>query len=186
MADAPDTRARAPLTFVEQLIRDIVEPVRGEILGDFGVRPYRLFLVTMAWSGQQEGRGVKGEKERIEIGCGRDTCGRVTPPLIIFSGSWSSTLHGRVDEGEVRVEEIAGSFIETELVNYGRLHPGEESFFEIVQDARDGTGDSVPVGRYALMGKPSREGVRGPRTPTGYVMRLRAQEPGDSFGVIDR
>lgn len=142
-----------------------------------GIHPYRVFLITLAWSGGAQGRGDKAETSRIELRCGFDACGKPTPPRVTLEGSFSRALQGVVDEGQAVVEKLDPTYTETELCDYGRLREGEESFYEIRHDGRDGGAPDRPVGRYVLLGKPVRETYA-----EGWRLRLGAQEPGQTFG----
>lgn len=176
MPTDPITIPRPARTLMEELAPEIAS-IRGEVYGMAGVFPYRVFLVVAGWSGGEPGRGNRIEKSRVELRCGFDASGKPTPPDVTLEGSFSRALNGVVDEGEAVVEKLDPTYTETELCDIGRLEPGEESFYEIRQDGRDGAAPDRPSGRYRILGKPARERYAG-----GWRIRLGAQEPGDTFG----
>ncbi len=171
---APQTSARTPSTIVEELARDVAE-IRGDLHGGIGDRPYRLFLVVRTWKGGETGR-LPAELTRTELGCGPGS-GGVTGPKVTLGGSFSRTLRGVVPEGTILVEELAGTYIEADLVPFGRLGPTEEAWYEVTQDGRNGEAPDRPVLRCTLEGLPYRPGVA-----LDWTMRLRTQEPGAPFG----
>lgn len=176
MPTEPTTIPRPARTLMEELAPEIAS-IRGEVYGMAGVFPYRLFLVVVAWNGGEKGRGEQAEVSRVELGCGRKADGSISPPEVTLEGSFSRALQGVVDEGQAVVTKLDPTYTETELCNYGRLQPGEESFYELRRDGRDGSAPDRPTGRYVLVGKPAQE-----RYAQGWSLRLAAQEPGETFG----
>lgn len=176
MPTDPTTIPRPPRTLMEELAPEIAS-IRGEVHGMAGVFPYRVFLVTVAWSGGEKGRGKQDEVSRVELGCGKQEDGSVSPPEVTLEGSFSRALQGVVDAGQAVVGKLDPTYTETELCNYGRLQESEESFYEVRRDGRDGAAPDRPVGRYVLLGKPAQE-----RYAQGWALRLGAQEPGQTFG----
>lgn len=176
MTTPPTTSPRPPRTLVEELSSEVAS-IWGEVYGDVGPFAYRVWRVTTTWSGGAPGRGQVIEKERVELRCGLRDDGSPSPPQVLLAGSFSRALNGTVDEGEARVEKLDPTYTEADLCDFGRVVSGEESFFEIRQDGRDGAAPDRPLGRYILIGRP----VRGDYA-RGWTLRLRAQEPGESFG----
>ena len=176
MTASPVTSPRLPRTLVEELNGEVAS-IWGEVYGDIGPFSYRVFRVTTVWSGGAPGRGEIVENERVELRCGLKSDGCPSPPQVTLEGSFSRALNGVVDEGEALVEKLDPTYTEADLCDFGRVSPGDESFFEIRQDGRDGASPDRPLGRYILIGRP----VRG-EYARGWRLRLRAQEPGETFG----
>lgn len=176
MPTQPQTSAREPLTLVEEIVRDVVGPVRAELHLDLGDLPYRVFKVVRSWSGGEPGRG-EPTVTRTELGCGKTDTGQVGPAAVTIGGSFSSSLRGLVPEGTILVEELDGTYTDADLVDFGRLVPGDEAFYEVQQDDRSGTAPDRPVLRCRLASHP----VRGP-SGIDWTMRLAVQEPSAPFG----
>jgi len=171
----PPTAARPAQTLSERLAADVAK-IRGCALGCLGVRPYRLLRCVSSWSGGEPGRGTK-TVERVELGSRRaGPEGVVVPPLVTMAGSFSRSLRGVVPEGVVMVEELDGRYTDGDLCGFGRLTDGQEEFYEITQDGRDGGKPDVPVFRLTVAAPPV-------RTENGidWTMRLRMQEPSAPF-----
>lgn len=176
------TAPRRPKTLSESLA-GVAAHVRGQVHGELGTHPYRLFLVVRKYHSGRVGVGSYDDVKRTELGCNsavRQPGGRVTPPKITLDGQFSRLLQGVVDQGVAVIEELDGRHTEADFSIYGRLAPDEESFLEIVQDARDGTKPDRPVGRYAISGRPRRV-----QLGTSWALILQAQEPSAPFGEAE-
>lgn len=170
----PSTSARPALTLVEEIVRDVVAPVRAELHLDIGDFPYRLFLVVRRWSGGEAGRGDR-VTTRTELGCGRTDAGEVGPAKVTLGGSWSPSIRGVVPDGQAIVEQLDGTYTEAQIVPIGRAEAGDEVFYEIAQDDRDGSAPDRPVRRYRAASV-----ARG-RTALDWTLTLASQEPSAPF-----
>ncbi len=173
MATDPTSQARPPKSVIESIAK-VVANVRGNVHAVIGDNPYRVFRCVRSWSGGAPGRG-QDTVTRIELGCGRAN-GKITPPKVTLAGSYARALQGLVPDGTALVEQIDGSLTEAQIVDFGRLEPGDESYFEIVQDGRNGGGADLPVGRYTLLRQPVR-----PKAGYDWTLALKAQEPSATF-----
>lgn len=128
----------------------------------FGVRPYRVFIVHIAWTGQRIGQGQPQEISRREI---------LPTPRVREMTSTTEVIStfGRLEEGAISIDQISASFAEDDLLGKtpdmvdpamprGGLHNRE--FFWEVQENRGVYPAPIPR-RYAVSGVPtlSRGGV---------------------------
>lgn len=173
-ADRPSP-PRRPMTLLEQLAPEVAA-IRGEVYGCAGTNPYRVTVVVARWSNGAPGRGQREEVSRTELGCGPDCHGGITPPEVVLEGAWATSMHGLVEQGMAVVQKIDPTLTEAQLVAYGRLAEGEETWVEITQDGRDGDDADRPVRKYRISGPPFRS-----TKPLGWVLRLRSHEAQDVF-----
>jgi hypothetical protein len=142
---------------------------------------FRVFLVRRSWQGGEEGRGTQVTTRR-ELGCGRHA-GALVPPRVEFSPSRRLAQMGVTEDGGALVSEVHvlegvhRELMEADLVDIGRLKAGDESYIEIIGDAREGDAPDRPARRFGFVGQPTRE-----MTGIGWVLRLRAQEASAPFG----
>ena len=97
-----------------------------------GLRPYRVFSIRRHWSGGEVGRG-----DVCEVFC-RELLPR---PKVEFRTRREPTPAGFVERGVVTISEINPQLTEDEVIDLFATcpaKPGDESFVEVVMDARDG------------------------------------------------
>src|SRR4051812_3044355 len=89
-------------------MQEVVDDVRT-LAADFGVRPYRVFLVHAAWTGTRRGEGTLQIVARREI---------LPVPRVIDLASVRARVGatGTVEEGDLRVVEISARFPEDDLL----------------------------------------------------------------------
>lgn len=164
------SQPRSPKTLLERLSPRVAS-IRASVHGRVGTHAYRVFLVHTSWSGGEPGRGTK-TTDRHELGCGKHD-GRIVPPsvqdAIGLNLQLRAELHGLGESGTVIVREVS-DYLLTELgiADFASLAANEASYFEIVQDDRDGTGPK-PVRAMVLDGTPQHD-VQGCQ----WILVLRA------------
>lgn len=144
-----------------------------QLYTDFGLRPYRVFSVVVAWSGGSIGRGnaaVVSEKEFLP-----------TPLVDLRPVRTTMRTGGRVEDGDGYLKEVSPRYTEEDIQALFHQHPlpaGHEGFLEVRVDARDGT--AVPRRRFVVQGAPYRRAdafdwavrmsrQRADRTPLGKL-----------------
>lgn len=122
----------------------IADELRGSLHADFGVRQFRVWTVSRAWSGGEVGEGSSSDVE-LEL----------TPSPLVKS--WLNRISGLdwrlepcgIDEaGLVRLSEISLTYTEAELIGDG-LANGVEWFIKL----SDGRGQEV-ADRYFTVTRP--------------------------------
>jgi len=75
----------------------------------FGLRPYRVFLVHVAWSGSRRGDGGATEISRREI---------LPTPLVIDMSSVNEIIRatGNTEEGGIKIVEISSKYSQDDLM----------------------------------------------------------------------
>jgi len=148
----------------------IVDKAR-QLGAKFGVRPYRVFLVHVLWSGGRIGAGQPSEISRREI---------LPTPEVIDLSSTTELLSpfGRTEDGSLVVDKISDKFSEDDLMGgtpdlaNGAIpttgRPGAEFFWE-VQENR-GTSPTPVARRYAVAAAPMR------RPPMGWRISLTKRD----------
>lgn len=102
-----------------------------QLATDFGVRPYRVFLVRLRWTGTERGAGQAEEVLRREI---------LPTPFVedLSQTRRRASEAGMLEDGGTRISRISLTFTEDELL--GRDPAGaepaenEEFFYEVVED----------------------------------------------------
>ena len=86
----------------------VVDRIR-QLKTRFGIRPYRVFLIHVRWTGPKVGLGVPEEISRREI---------LPTPRVRDVSSTSEVFSsvGRVEEGGIVVDEISARFSEDDLM----------------------------------------------------------------------
>jgi hypothetical protein len=128
-----------PNVLVDDLVGTIDE-LRGDLHGQFGVRAFRVYVVTRAWSGTMVGEGELTETE-IEL----------TPqPLVSPFGAMDFKMEpcGLNEAGYVQVTEVSLSYTFDEL-GAGEPPMGSQKLIKIVEAHGQGQPD-----RYFLHAKP--------------------------------
>jgi hypothetical protein len=134
--DVPQTLAAQLTPLVDQL---------RQLAVDFGVRPYRAYLVHVAWTGNSVGDGSAVETSRREI---------LPTPRVRDMGGLGEILEsfGTTEAGSLTVDRISARFSEDELMGLTpdlldpvlpRTGARNREFFWIIQENRP----SCPPGR---------------------------------------
>ena len=98
--------SQVPATLASRLV-PIVDKIR-RLNSTFGIRPYRVYLVHVLWSGGQPGDGSETEISRREI--------EPTPRVRDMGGTTNvMRAYGVSEEGEVFVDQISPRFTEDDL-----------------------------------------------------------------------
>jgi hypothetical protein len=158
-----------------------VARIRATTAAGLGDRPYRVYLVTTAWSGGDPGRGSQ-TRVRTEIGAGTDRrTGLTVPPK---QGKTDPRQPYRVDArgssmapGTIYLSEIDPALVERDFVNFVDLAQHQESYFEIEPSGRFASGGLGPVRRYRLAAVPEYDSCC-----MQWVLALSPQEPSRAFG----
>ncbi len=100
---------------------------------EMGLRPYRVFSVRQHWSGGEVGRGDVTRTLVAEY---------LPRPKVAFRTRREYSAAGYVERGVVVLSEIRAALSPAEVVDlFARtvpLGPGDETFLEVVLDARHG------------------------------------------------
>lgn len=124
---------RAPQRSLAEELAPVVDEAR-QLMTDLGMRPYRVFSVTLRWTGGERGRGaseVVSEREFLP-----------TPRVVDLSGMRARAQENGVElRGDVRLREVSARYSDDDV--RGMFHGCQqgaqfETFIEIREDARDG------------------------------------------------
>lgn len=133
-------------TTLAQDLVPVVDSIR-QIASDMGLRPYRVFLVHIAWAGPTRGIGQAQEVSRREI---------LPAPEVSDMSSTSRVLEsvGMVEEGGLRLRKISAALTEDDLLGRTpdllmpdgtrRDRRNVEFFYEVVQQR---PGAATPAAR---------------------------------------
>jgi hypothetical protein len=137
----PLTPGQAGKTLAHKLGVGLVPRLR-QLATNFGIRPYRCFLVWGKWTGEERGEGFDVELLRMEI--------LPTPKVENLDALTFSLVNaGTLPVGSVRVSQISSYFTYDQLK--GLMVPVQhedqvpepyEFYWEVVEDGR---GDNPPV-----------------------------------------
>jgi len=127
-----------------------------QIATDLGLRPYRVYLIHILWSGDRVGDGHPEEISRREI---------LPTPRIRDMSATTEVLSqfGRVEEGGILVDRISAKFSEDDLMgatpdlidsDSPRTGKRNAEFFWEVQENRPGC-PNPPPRRFAPAGAPT-------------------------------
>jgi hypothetical protein len=124
----------------------LVDVIRQNTVVDLGLRPYRVFLIHVQWSGAKPGDGQPTEMSRREI--------KPTPRVRDMSSTTEVlSAFGRLEEGGIVVDKISAKFSEDDLmgktpdlVNPARPRTGKRNgeFFWEVQENRPVNPNPIP------------------------------------------
>jgi hypothetical protein len=134
----------AATTFAAQMT-PIVDELR-QLATDFGIRPYRVFLVHIQWSGTRLGEGTPTEISRREL---------LPTPRVRDLGSTNEVLRsvGLAESGSLFVDQISAKYAEDDLMGrtpdlqdpaMPRTSTRNVDFFWEVQEFRPGQPPAVP------------------------------------------
>lgn len=131
-----------------QTLIPVADSIR-DIYSQFGLRPYKLSILRVRWSGGERGRGTPHVASTLPI----------TPtPLVQDLSTMTEVLHpvGLDEVGVVSVSEISGRFTDDQLRFLDEdgepPSPDEEVFYEIEYPQPDG--NSSVKRRFFLRGAP--------------------------------
>jgi len=150
---------------VDGLIPDIDE-LRGDLHGDFGVRPFRVYTVLRQWDGGAIGDGSSTDTE-IEL--------TPAPKVMPFDADFKYELrHCGLDQaGSIMLKEVSLSYTYEELTGKpvtagaeGELPDGAEWLIKIAE----GHGQGQPSYYFTIAGPPFPDREQ----DFGWVIRLRA------------
>jgi hypothetical protein len=127
-----------------------------QIATTLGLRPYRVFMVHMLWSGDRIGEGHPQEISRHEI---------LPTPRIRDMSATSEVLSsfGRIEEGSIVVDRISAKYSEDDLMGVTpdlidptlqRTGKRNGEYFWEVQENRPGCPNPIPR-RYVPSGTPT-------------------------------
>lgn len=119
-----------PNVLVDSLVTGVIDGLRDALHPQFGVRPYRVFAVRRAWSGDVAG-----------MGSFQDTETELTPWPRVARWDGMSYQHmeiGRESEGMVKVTEVSLTYTFDELVG-ANLCRHEQWFIKITEANGQGT-----------------------------------------------
>jgi len=140
---------------VDSLVTDVIDGLREELHPQFGVRPYRLFVVRRTWDGEAVGDGGFIDREN-----------EIRPqPRVQNLGHFDQHPGGTVERGEVKVTEVSLSYHYQELMGAG-LGANEEILIRI--DEAHGQGNPPRYFRHSRPPFVDRE------RDMGWVLYLRA------------
>lgn len=102
----PPAAALVPQTLAGRLV-STVDKIRN-LNAKFGIRPYRVFLVHVVWTGGKRGIGNKEVRSRIEL---------LPVPRVrnIDSVSRNLRVTGLTEEGDLVIDEISAKYAEDDL-----------------------------------------------------------------------
>lgn len=103
----------------------VIDELRADLHPQFGVRPFRCFVVTRRWDGQQVGEGSY-----------KDTIIELTPqPRVLqWDGyKWVLLAQGTHEDGRIRMTEVSLTYTYAQIVQLN-LQPNEQ-FFYVLTDA---------------------------------------------------
>jgi len=142
------TRMDLKGTLGQKLI-PVVDNVRN-LFTKFGLRPYKIRIVRVKWSGGRRGRGVPHIARQEDL---------LPTPLVDDLNALTEVLEpiGMDETGTIVVSEISGRFTDDQLryLDDDGEQPGpdEEIFYEIEYPQPDGSGGDV-MRRFTLRGAP--------------------------------
>lgn len=158
----------------------VVDKIRT-LASNLGVRPYRVFLMHVAWSGGEVGDGNARVVGRVEI---------LPPPRVRSIGSMDEVVRstGVTEEGAIEIDRISARFTEDDLLgrtldlqdpNARRTTEDGMDFYWELQETRPSTPLQV-VRRFAVQGVPELR-----RGACEWVVRLTKQDfdPGRQGGL---
>ncbi len=129
---------------------------------DLGMRPYRVWVVTVAWSGGEIGRGEARVLQEHEL---------LPTPLVDLRPVFVSIKSGgRVDSGTFTLREISPRYTEDQIWGMFRAEPGCQVFVEVQHDTRDGLAERR---RYTVASVPWRD-TKDPQ----WIARLSSEQGG--------
>lgn len=149
-----------------------------QVATNFGLRPYRVFLVWTTFDGEERGEGTERELARVEI--------LPTPKTAELNSLQNSPYSGGVlTTGTLRLDRISAGFTAAQLTGLavpGReqqedMPPNVDFWYELREDGRGG---DVPVPlRFRIQGVPYRAAGK-----ISWSVTLEAQN--EATGTFDQ
>ncbi len=132
----------------------VVDDIR-QIAVDIGARPYRVFSVSVQWSGGERGRGD------YRVTCEREFL--PTPRVKEWFVRRELESAGSVERGMVELREVSPRYTEEQIMSLcpypcGPDANGVETFIEMFIDARDG--NAAKRRRFVVAAAPYLDGER--------------------------
>ncbi len=144
------TRMNLPSTLAQRLI-PVADNIRN-LFTRFGLRPYKLRIVRVRWSGGHRGRGVPHVTDEMDL---------LPTPLVQDLTTLTEVLTpiGLEEAGSLGVSEISGRFTDDQLrlLSDDGQQPGpdEEVFYEVEYPQPEAAGGDSIRRRFSLRGAPS-------------------------------
>ncbi len=114
-----------------QRLVPIADRIRQSVAVGLGVRPYRVFLVTTRWTGEERGLGREDVAEAREI--------LPAPRVELLTNVQDLPFPaGTLERGVLQIDRISGEFSEGELSGADADRKRESFFWEVVEDGRVG------------------------------------------------
>jgi hypothetical protein len=124
---------------VDSLVAD-VDDLRDDLHRQFGVRPYRVFVVKRAYQGEMIGDGAFS-----------DVAVEITPQPRVWQWDgyrWALAAHGLDEKGEIKITEVSLTYTHDELTG-GALAPNEQWLIRVGEAHGQGNPD-----RYFVLSRP--------------------------------
>lgn len=141
---------------VDSLVVDVIDGLREDLHPQFGVRPYRVWVVRRKWSGRRLGEGSSIDQE-IEL--------RPQPRIAVWDGFRFRMEPCGLDEmGEIRLTEVSLTMTHDELTG-GEMGMAEQILYKVGEAHGQGQPD-----RYFTIAAPpfvDRE------KDMGWILRLK-------------
>lgn len=144
---------------LDQLVRDVVDPIRATLYPQFGTRQWDVYLVRRSWSGGQR-----------EVGSPLDVSMKIVPaPLIKDTNGLQYEMSpiGRIEEGNIELHQVSLQLTEDQLT--GTPIASNENFFYKVVDAHD---NNIPPRYYVLAKPPYPDRIK----EVGWIIVLKRAE----------
>jgi len=113
---------------------------------DAGMRPYRVFVVTLEWPSGEIGRGEPRVKRETEL--------LPTPVVDLRPTTTYIRSAGRVERGGAKLSEVSPRYTEEEIAGLFECSATLQSFVEVTVDSRDG---NAKRRRFGVVGAPWRD-----------------------------
>ena len=160
----PGNAVLDPNNLVDGLVEDVIDGLREELHPQFGVRPYRVFLVTRTWTGRTVGDGRVTESEE-----------EIRPqPDVVLGQVQSEEVSYRLEQagidevGGLVLQEVSLTYTDEQLTG-GDLKPNQQFFYRL--DEAQGQGQPS---RWFVLGKPP---VVDRAKTMGWIVYLRRTSP---------
>lgn len=100
-----------------------------QVAVDMGLRPYRVWVVAVEWSGEAPGKGTARVVQDFEL---------LPTPIVDLRGLRSDfKAGGKAERGSAKIQEISPRYSEAEISGLFHVKRGREVFIEIAHDSRD-------------------------------------------------
>lgn len=118
----PGSATLDPDVLIDDLV-EVIDELRGDLHPQFGVRPFRVFVVTRSWTGLMLGEGSYSDSS-IEI--------TPQPRVLQWDGyKWALLAQGFHEDGVIRLVEVSLSYLYADLAP-ANLRPNQQFFYVLV------------------------------------------------------